>query len=704
VSGDTIGPYKLLQQIGEGGMGVVFMAEQAEPIQRTVALKIIKPGMDTRQVIARFEAERQALAMMDHPNIAKVLDAGTTDTGRPFFVMELVKGVPITKYCDDNQLSIRGRLELFKPVCEAVQHAHQKGIIHRDLKPTNVLVAEYDNHAVPKIIDFGVAKATAQKITERTMFTEFGQVIGTIEYMSPEQAKFNQLDIDTRSDIYGLGVLLYELLTASTPFERQRLRNAAFDEVLRIIREEEPPKPSTRLNSSETLPAIAANRHTAPARLSRDVSGELDWIVMKCLEKDRNRRYETASDLGNDIRRYLGDEPIQACPPSAAYRMRKFVRRNKLAMITASFFVVALLIGVTGLAISNHLIDEQRQRAEEKFIRARSAVSNIVSKAAMGVGQWSQLPPNLRKQIAQEATAFYESFIHDGTVDPSLLYETAVGYRLISEVQYSFDELDLAITNAQKSVDILEQVVPQNPRNVEYERELAYSRFLLGHRLYRKNNLAEAESSLKAALDLYQQVISSSPDQIDHSRAIRCLHVMGLVQQQRGTWSRDADMIVGQIIKFSDDAASSAHNSGAIRANVAYVLNEISWSMATAPDEQFRDPANAIKLAAKAGDLTPKDGNVWNTLGVAQYYGGKSKSAIESLENAIKLRSGGDPFDSLFLAMAHWQLDHNDEAREWYDRAIELLNKNKSENKELIRFRSEAAALLGISDTQIPNP
>jgi tetratricopeptide (TPR) repeat protein len=508
----------------------------------------------------------------------------------------------------------------------------------------------------------------------------------------------------TRSDIYGLGVLLYELLTASTPFERQRLRDAAFDEVLRIIREEEPPKPSTRLNSSETLPAIAANRHTAPTRLSRDVSGELDWIVMKCLEKDRNRRYETASDLGNDIRRYLGDEPIQACPPSAAYRMRKFVRRNKLAMIAASFFVVALLIGVTGLAISNHLIDEQRQRAEEKFIRARSAVSNIVSKAAMGVGQWSQLPPNLRKQIAQEATAFYESFIHDGTSDPSLLYETAVGYRLISEVQYSFDELDLAITNAQKSVDILEQAVPQNPRNVEYERELAYSRFLLGHRLYRKNKLTEAESSLKAALDLYQQVISFSPDQIDHSRAIRCLHVLGLVQQQRGTWSRDADMIVGQIIEFSDDAASSTHNSGAIRANVAYVLNEISWSMATAPDEQFRDPASAIKLAAKASDLTPKDGNVWNTLGVAQYYSGKSKSAIESLENAIKLRSGGDPFDALFLAMAHRQLDHNDEARKWYDRAIELSNKNESENKELIRFRSEAAELLGIADTQIPNP
>src|SRR6187549_3664969 len=266
--GTVIRPYKLLQQIGEGGMGVVFMAEQTEPIQRTVALKIVKPGMDTRQVIARFEAERQAVAMMDHPNIAKVLDAGTTDSGRPYFVMELVKGVPITKYCDEKQLPLRARLELFVQVCQAVQHAHQKGIIHRDIKPNNVLVAEYDDHAVPKVIDFGVAKATAQRLTERTMFTEFGQVLGTMEYMSPEQSKFNQLDIDTRSDIYSLGVLLYELLTASTPFARQRLHEAAFDEMLRIIREEEPPKPSTRLITTDALPTIAANRGLEPTKLS----------------------------------------------------------------------------------------------------------------------------------------------------------------------------------------------------------------------------------------------------------------------------------------------------------------------------------------------------------------------------------------------------------------------------------------------------
>jgi serine/threonine protein kinase/WD40 repeat protein len=343
--GDSIGPYKLLQQIGEGGMGVVFMAEQTEPIQRTVALKIIKPGMDTRQVIARFEAERQALAVMDHPNIAKVLDAGTTETGRPYFVMEMVKGVPITKYCDDHKLSLRERLELFKPVCEAVQHAHQKGIIHRDLKPTNVLVAEYDNRAVPKIIDFGVAKATAQKLTERTMFTEFGQVIGTVEYMSPEQAKLNQLDIDTRSDIYSLGVLLYELLTGSTPFDRQRLRSAAFDEVLRIIRDEEPPMPSTRLRSSANLPSLAANRNSDPIKLSGQIRGELDWIVMKALDKERSRRYETANGLAMDIERFINDEIVTARPASTVYRLRKLVRRNRVAFAMATAIAAVIVLG-----------------------------------------------------------------------------------------------------------------------------------------------------------------------------------------------------------------------------------------------------------------------------------------------------------------------------------------------------------------------
>jgi serine/threonine protein kinase/Flp pilus assembly protein TadD len=347
--GTVIGPYKLLQQIGEGGMGTVYMAEQAYPVQRKVALKIIKAGMDSRQVVARFEAERQALALMDHPHIAKVFDAGTTAAARPYFVMELVKGLPITKYCDERRLTPRLRLELFIPVCQAVQHAHQKGIIHRDLKPSNVLVALYDGRPVPKVIDFGVAKATGLKLTERTLYTDFGAIVGTLEYMSPEQAELNQLDIDTRSDIYSLGVLLYELLTGTTPLDRKRLQQAAILDVLRIIREEEPPRPSTRLTTTEELPSIAANRGLEPKRLSGLVRGDLDWIVMKALEKDRNRRYETANGLAMDLQRYLADEPVLACSPSPWYRLRKYARRNRGRLTAAGVLGLALFVGVGGI-------------------------------------------------------------------------------------------------------------------------------------------------------------------------------------------------------------------------------------------------------------------------------------------------------------------------------------------------------------------
>jgi tetratricopeptide (TPR) repeat protein/serine/threonine protein kinase len=349
--GAVIGPYKLLEQIGEGGFGVVFVAEQQHPVRRKVALKVIKPGMDTRQVIARFEAERQALALMDHPNIARVLEAGETSSGRPYFVMELVRGPAMTEYCDQHNLPVRERLELFIDVCQAVQHAHQKGIIHRDIKPSNVLVTLHDGKPVVKVIDFGIAKAMGQQLTEKTLFTNFAQMIGTPLYMSPEQAEMTGLDVDTRSDIYSLGVLLYELLTGTTPFDKERLKQAGFDEIRRIIREEEPPKPSTRMSTvCHAAPTASTHRQSDPRKLSRLYRGELDWIVMKALEKDRNRRYETASAFAADVRRYLNDDPVQARPASAMYRFRKFARRNKTALGMASFVLVTVM-ALTGSAV-----------------------------------------------------------------------------------------------------------------------------------------------------------------------------------------------------------------------------------------------------------------------------------------------------------------------------------------------------------------
>jgi serine/threonine protein kinase/formylglycine-generating enzyme required for sulfatase activity len=388
--GTRIGPYKLLQQIGEGGFGVVFMAEQQEPVVRRVALKVIKLGMDTRQVVARFEQERQALALMDHPNIARVFDAGATASGRPFFVMELVKGDPIVAFCDRQQLTIDARLELFAQVCAAVQHAHGKGVIHRDLKPSNILVGIVDGRPQAKIIDFGIAKATVQKLTEKTLFTEHRQVIGTLQYMSPEQAD-GSLDIDTRTDVYALGVVLYELLTGSTPFDTKTLGGAVYAELQRLIREVDPPKPSTRLSqATDTIAQLAACRRVAPKRLGALVRGEIDWIVMKALEKDRARRYQTATGLADDVRRFLAGDAVLAVPPGAAYRLRKFVRRHRSLVAATAAVATALLLGLLGFAWQAARADEQAatavanaERARQQERRAQALANDVLSLSAI---------------------------------------------------------------------------------------------------------------------------------------------------------------------------------------------------------------------------------------------------------------------------------------------------------------------------------
>jgi serine/threonine protein kinase/tetratricopeptide (TPR) repeat protein len=479
-AGMTIGPYKLVERIGEGGMGAVWMAQQTAPVKRLVAIKLIKAGMNSGQIVARFEAERQALALMEHPNIARVLDAGTTDSGQPYFVMDLVKGVPITKYCDEHHLTPRERLELFIPVCQAVQHAHQKGIIHRDLKPSNVLVALYDGRPVPKVIDFGVAKAAGPQLTEHTLVTGFGAVVGTPEYMSPEQAEFNNQDIDTRSDIYALGVLLYELLTGTPPFTCKELKHAGMMEILRVIREQEPSKPSTKLSSAEGLPALAANRGTEPKQLTALVRGELDWIVMKALEKDRTRRYETANGFARDIQRYLTDDPVEACPPNAGYRLKKFVRRNRVVITTATLVALALVLGTivsTWQAFraeaARSEAQTQRELAEANFQKARQAVDEyftIVSESKLLDVPGMQ---PLRKELLEAALRYYQAMRNERADDPAVLADLVVAQLHVTNIYHELDRNDDSVAALESAVALAERLRHDYPLAVEQHRRLA---------------------------------------------------------------------------------------------------------------------------------------------------------------------------------------------------------------------------------------
>ncbi len=529
----NIGPYKLLQKIGEGGMGAVYMAEQKKPVKRRVALKIIKPGMDTRQVIARFEAERQALAMMDHPNIAKVLEAGTTDEGRPYFVMELVKGIPITEFCDQQKLSPNDRLRLFIDVCSAVQHAHQKGIIHRDLKPSNVLVAKFDDKPTVKVIDFGVAKATNQELTERTMFTQFGQIVGTLEYMSPEQAQLNQLDIDTRSDIYSLGVLLYELLTGETPLDPKRLRSVALDEVLRIIREEEPPRPSVKLRSSQSLAAVAENRHIEPKRLGGLIKGDLDWIVMKALDKDRSRRYDSANRFGEDVQCHLDHKLVEARPPSILYRLAKSYRRNRVTVIASAGFLLLLFLGIASttkswlIALQNSriaqqkecealwLVDQNRQLVIQQMLvqafegdidEVEAILAQYIelenqldewpdvlrASAYWHAGRYEQAEQLLRPWVEQSdsvnipATAMLSACrIYGGDWDTGLILGNRLRHAIPRKEYADLDQLflgyGLAFVDTQRSVDYLSDVLDRNPTWLTCQAMLCDSLIHLGN-------------------------------------------------------------------------------------------------------------------------------------------------------------------------------------------------------------------------------
>ncbi len=490
-SPDRIGPYHLLQKIGEGGMGDVWVAEQREPVRRTVALKIIKAGMDTRQVVARFEAERQALAVMDHPAIAKVLDAGATDHGRPYFVMEYVKGEPITAYCDREQLSVADRLALFVRVCEGVQHAHQKGIIHRDLKPSNVLVMIQDGQPVPKIIDFGIAKATAHRLGEQTVFTELGTLVGTPEYMSPEQAEMGGLDVDTRTDIYSLGVLLYELLTGSLPFESKVLREKTLDEVRRTIREFDPPRPSTRVTRLGSASTEAAKKRlTEPGKLACLLRGDLDWITMKALEKARSRRYDTAMGLVADIRRHLRDEPVTAGPPSTAYRTSKFVRRHRFGVTAAATVVLLLVAFGATMAVQARRIALERDRANREAAAAKQVSDFLVG--LFGVSDPSE---------ARGRTITAREVLGAGAknLDNSLSEQPAIRARLLTTVGKVYTSLGLY----QDAEPLLRQAASASSK-LEGEDDV---------RLDALNALADVywyQSNFTAAEPLYRAVLDQS--------------------------------------------------------------------------------------------------------------------------------------------------------------------------------------------------
>jgi eukaryotic-like serine/threonine-protein kinase len=513
--GGCIGPYKLMQKLGEGGMGTVWVAEQQHPVKRRVAVKVIKPGLDSTQILRRFEAERQSLALMDHASIAKVLDAGATDAGRPYFVMELVQGLPITRYCDELHLSVRERLELFVPVCQAIQHAHQKGIIHRDIKPSNVLICIQDGRPIPKVIDFGLAKALHQRLTDESIYTEIGAIVGTLEYMSPEQAEMSPLGVDTRGDVYALGVLLYELLTGFTPLDKQRLRQAAYSEKVRLIKEEVPSKPSTRLTQSqEALAGLAARRRTEPARLAKELRGELDWIAMRALEKDRTRRYEAASGLARDVERYLHDEPVEACPPSASYRLMKFVRRNKglIGALTGLFLLlVAGIVGTSwGLVRADrarHDADqarqaevEQRQLAEANELKAVAAaaaekqaketamaresetravldfVENKVFAAARPQGQDGGLgrEVTLRKAVEAALPFVQQSFRQQPLIEARLRMTLGTSFLFLGQAQLAADQFQAARTI------YAEHLGPDHPDTLSTMNQLARSYRALG--------------------------------------------------------------------------------------------------------------------------------------------------------------------------------------------------------------------------------
>jgi tRNA A-37 threonylcarbamoyl transferase component Bud32/lipopolysaccharide biosynthesis regulator YciM len=725
------GRYKLRQEIGEGGMGSVYLAEQLQPVKRMVALKLIKPGMDSRTVLARFESERQALALMDHPHIAKVLDAGTTEQGRPFFVMELVKGIPLTDYCDRHQLDLPTRLAIFRQICSAVQHAHQKGIIHRDLKPTNILVESHDGKPVPKVIDFGLAKATSgMQLSEHSLFTAFGSVTGTPLYMAPEQATFNALDVDTRADIYALGVILYELLTGSTPIQRDTMRRAALDEMLRVIREVEPPTPSSRISTSEGLPSLAANRHVEPSRLSRMVRGDLDWIVMKALAKERDRRYDSAIGLANDVERFLNHEPVSAGPPGAGYRMRKFVRRHRGQVAAAALVLLALVLGVVGTTLGliearrqeRIAIDEAKAKEEARQAEAEQRAKADASRqqAERRLAQVAKMndilgsifkdlnPKNVEKdgkplaallgERLDRATAEIEG---EATGDPLVVAEMqdvlgrsllGLGYaekaigvltkaRATRTASLGPDHLDTLhslndLASAYQADSKLDRALPM------YEEALARLRSKLGPdhatTLSSMNNLASAyraAGKLDRALTMFEEVLASSRAKLrsDHPLTLTSMNNLAGAYQAAGKLDRALPL-------FEEVLAAQEAKLGSDNPLTLTFTNNLASAYQSAGKLDLALPMYKKVLAGrrtKLGTDHPDTLRSMSDLALAYYDAGKLDQALQISEEVLARRRtklGSDHPDTLTtmnnLASAYQTAGQLDRALPMFEEAL----------------------------------
>ena len=605
---DSIGPYRLIRTLGEGGMGVVYHAQQLKPIRRDVALKIIKPGMDSQQVIARFESERQALAMMDHSNIARVFDAGTTERGLPYFVMELVDGIPITKYCDSKRLSVKERIELFIPVCQAIQHAHQKGIIHRDIKPSNVLVKQDQNQAVPKVIDFGLAKALGNQLSNSTVFTIVGSVVGTLDYMSPEQAELGRQDIDTRSDVYSLGALLYELLTGTVPLENHPTETLSYLEILQRIREKEPKPPSARLHASAILMEIAERRNSDPKRLPKQVGHELDWIVMRALEKDRGRRYETANGMVRDLQRYLVGDPVEAGPPSATYRMSKFVRKYRLWLGMAAAFTAVLVVGVvvsTQMAIRAGRA-EQEARAVNAFLRddlLAQAGASIQARAGRRVD------PDLKVRTALDRAA--------AGIEGKFGTQPLVEASIRETVGTTYKDLGL-YADAQKHLERALELRRSFLGGEQPDTLVSMSR--LGSVLERQGKYTPAEQLYVKSLESQRRVLGET-----HAETLISMKGLAAVLFGQGKYSQ-AEVLLAKVLDISRRVHGEEHLETAASVGNLAAVYHIQGKFAQAEPLY----AKAIELAIRLGGEDNPDSLKYKT-NLAELYGNQKKYADAEL-------------------------------------------------------------------------